>query len=80
MPNLGQGGAMAIEDAFVLGQELEGIQHINEIPSRLKSYQDRRFLRASVAQYLSRNGSDALVDWDKLRNTPIVGPIAMWFV
>jgi len=80
MPNLGQGGAMAIEDAYVLGEELDGIQHTSEIRARLRSYEKRRFFRASVAQFLSRNGSDLLVDWDKLRTTPIVGPIAMWFI
>lgn len=77
MPNLGQGGAMAIEDAYVFGKEFEGIRHTDEIKFRLKAYERRRFLRASIAQFLSRNGSDLLVDWDKLRNTPIVGPIAM---
>ena len=77
MPNLGQGGAMAIEDAYVLGQELQEIQHTNDIHELLKSYERRRFLRASIAQFLSRNGSDLLVDWDKVRNTPILGPIAM---
>ena len=80
MPNLGQGGAMAIEDAYVFGKEFAGIQHTDEIPSRLKAYERRRFVRASIAQFLSRNGSDLLVDWEKLRTTPIVGPIAMWFV
>mmetsp|Transcript_11447 Transcript_11447/g.31627 ORF Transcript_11447/g.31627 Transcript_11447/m.31627 type:complete len:156 (-) Transcript_11447:89-556(-) len=77
MPNLGQGGAMAIEDAYVLGQELDGIKHASEIKSRLKAYQRRRFFRASIAQFLSRNGSDLLVDWDKLRETPIMGPLVM---
>jgi zeaxanthin epoxidase len=80
MPNLGQGGAMAIEDAYVLGKELEGIQHVDEIPVRLKRYERRRFLRSSMAQFLSRNGSDLLDGWEKLRTTPIVGPIAMWCI
>mmetsp|Transcript_12368 Transcript_12368/g.14913 ORF Transcript_12368/g.14913 Transcript_12368/m.14913 type:complete len:176 (+) Transcript_12368:58-585(+) len=80
MPNLGQGGAMAIEDAYVLGEQLDGIQHTDDILGRLQAYEKRRFLRASIAQYLSRNGSDSLVDWEKLRSTPIIGPIAMWFV
>jgi zeaxanthin epoxidase len=80
MPNLGQGGAMAIEDAYVFGKEFETIQHTDEIKSRLQAYEQRRFWRTSIAQFLSRNGSDSLVDWDRLRNTPIVGPIAMWFV
>eukprot|EP00957_Ditylum_brightwellii_P059648 4527490-Ditylum_brightwellii.AAC.1 len=68
---------MAIEDAYVLGEELEGIQHTNDIHRRLKAYEKRRYVRASIAQFLSRNGSDLLVDWDVLRSTPIVGPIAM---
>lgn len=80
MPNLGQGGAMAIEDAFVLGRELETIAHTDEIPKRLQAYERRRFVRASIAQFLSRNGSDLLVDWEKLRSTPVVGPIAMWCI
>jgi zeaxanthin epoxidase len=80
MPNLGQGGAMAIEDAYVLGQELEGIQHTDEIPMRLKRFESRRFgAKSSIAQFLSRNGSDLLDGWEKLRTTPI-GPIAMWFI
>jgi zeaxanthin epoxidase len=80
MPNLGQGGAMAIEDAYVMAEELEGIRHTDEIPDRLQRYVRRRFVRASIAQFLSRNGSDLLVDWDKLRTTPIVGPIALWCI
>jgi len=77
MPNLGQGGAMAIEDAYVLGEELSNIKHCDEINGILKRYEKRRFVRASIAQYLSRNGSDLLSSWDTLRTTPIVGPIAM---
>jgi zeaxanthin epoxidase len=80
MPNLGQGGAMAIEDAYVLGQELDGIHHTNEIPARLKAFEKRRMVRASIAQFLSRNGSDLLDGWETLRTTPIIGPIAMWCV
>lgn len=68
---------MATEDAFVLGEELRGIRHTKEIPSCLKAYERRRFIRASIAQYLSRNGSDLLCDWDKLRNQVVIGPIAM---
>ena len=80
MPNLGQGGAMAIEDAFGFGEEFEGINHTDEIRARLKTYEKRRYMRASIAQFLSRNGSDLLVDWETLRTTPIIGPIAMWAV
>eukprot|EP00957_Ditylum_brightwellii_P003404 258073-Ditylum_brightwellii.AAC.1 len=68
---------MAIKDAYVLGEELEGIQHTNDIYRRLKAYKKRRYVRASIAQFLSRNDSDLLVDWDLLRSTLIAGPIAM---
>ena len=71
---------MAIEDAYAFGKEFESIQHTDEIPARLKAYEKRRFVRASIAQFLSRNGSDLLDDWDALRNTPVIGPIAMFFV
>ena len=71
---------MAIEDAYVMAQELEGIQHTDEIPQRLQRYVRRRFVRASIAQFLSRNGSDLLVDWEKLRQTPLIGPIALWCI
>ena len=80
MPNLGQGGAMAIEDAYVLGKELDGIKHTDELHKQLKAYERRRYIRASIAQFLSRNGSDLLVDWEKLRSTPIVGQIGMFFI
>eukprot|EP00977_Amphora_coffeiformis_P027919 scaffold34663_cov205-Amphora_coffeaeformis.AAC.6 len=80
LPNLGQGGAMAIEDAYVFGQEMDGIQHTDEIPQRLRAYEKRRFVRASIAQFLSRNGSDLLDDWERLRNTPLIGPIALYFI
>jgi len=63
MPNLGQGaGAMAIEDAYVLGEELSAIKHSKDANSILKAYERRRFVRASIAQFLSRNGSDLLGD------------------
>lgn len=44
MPNLGQGGAMAIEDAYVLGEELSNIKHCDEINGILKRYEKRRFV------------------------------------
>lgn len=80
MPNLGQGGAMSIEDAYVFGQILKDVKHTNEIPALLQQFEKRRFVRTSIAQFLSRNGSDLLGDWEKLRTTPLVGPIAIWFI
>ena len=71
---------MAIEDAYVFGQIFKDIEHTNQIPDLLEKFEKRRCLRASIAQFLSRNGSDLLGDWETLRTTPIIGPIAMWFV
>ena len=39
MPNLGQGGAMAIEDAYVLGEELSVVKHSKDVNSILKAYE-----------------------------------------
>ena len=65
MPNLGQGGGMAIEDAFVLGQEIAKLnvgKDPNGIPRRrlplaLRKYNNNRILRAAAVQGLSRVSS-----------------------
>jgi hypothetical protein len=61
MPNLGQGGCQAMEDAYVLNQELQRITHKSQIPDALAKYQDRRFIRASAVQGLSRFASDIII-------------------
>jgi zeaxanthin epoxidase len=61
MPNLGQGGGQAIEDAFVIAQELETIKTRNEISSKFESYRDRRLVRSAAVQGLSRLASDIIV-------------------
>lgn len=45
MPNLSQGGAMAIEDTYVLGRELHGTGRADEVDGRLRAYECRRFVR-----------------------------------
>ena len=60
MPNLGQGGGMAIEDALVLGQELQSINYKNDLSFALKRYNDNRALRAASVQGLSRLSSSVL--------------------
>ena len=61
MPNLGQGGCMAIEDAFVLGRELAGVAHERSaIPLALKRYNQNRALRAAAVQGMSRLSSAIL--------------------
>ena len=60
MPNLGQGGGMAIEDALVLGTELRSIFDTSDMPFALKKYNDNRVLRAASVQGLSRFSSSIL--------------------
>eukprot|EP00560_Eucampia_antarctica_P007267 CAMPEP_0197829254 /NCGR_PEP_ID=MMETSP1437-20131217/5676_1 /TAXON_ID=49252 ORGANISM="Eucampia antarctica, Strain CCMP1452" /NCGR_SAMPLE_ID=MMETSP1437 /ASSEMBLY_ACC=CAM_ASM_001096 /LENGTH=512 /DNA_ID=CAMNT_0043430801 /DNA_START=241 /DNA_END=1779 /DNA_ORIENTATION=+ len=61
MPNLGQGGCQAIEDAFVLVQELESADSRNDIEGKLQSYQSRRLIRSAAVQGLSRFASDIII-------------------
>lgn len=61
MPNLGQGGCQAIEDAFVLVDELESVKKRTEIEDKLRSYHDRRLIRSAVVQGLSRFASDIII-------------------
>lgn len=82
MPNLGQGGCMAIEDAFVLGRELGCLGNFpRTIPLALKRYNNNRVMRAAAVQGMSRMSSAILfqynhpmkVDWSsfppKVSNT-----------
>jgi zeaxanthin epoxidase len=62
MPNLGQGGCQAIEDSFVISQELKAATHRGEINDKLQSYRNRRLIRASTVQGLSRFASDIIIN------------------
>ena len=61
MPNLGQGGCQALEDAFVIAQELESCKTRNEITQKLQHYHRRRLIRSAVVQGLSRFASDIII-------------------
>jgi len=61
MPNLGQGGCQAMEDAFVLAQEIEKCESRTEIPNSLETYRNRRLIRSAVVQGLSRFASDIII-------------------
>jgi zeaxanthin epoxidase len=61
MPNLGQGGGQAIEDAYVLGQELKSAKTRNEIDGKLQEYRARRLIRSAAVQGLSRFASDIII-------------------
>jgi len=61
MPNLGQGGCQAIEDALVIKQELESTTLRSQISDKLKSYRSRRLIRSAAVQGLSRFASDIII-------------------
>jgi zeaxanthin epoxidase len=61
LQNLGQGGCQAIEDAYVLNQELGSCKTRTEITSHLKKYQQRRLVRSAAVQGLSRFASDIII-------------------
>lgn len=61
MPNLGQGGCQAIEDSFVIAQELESATKRTEIKGKLESYARRRQIRSAAVQGLSRFASDIII-------------------
>ena len=60
-PNLGQGGCQAIEDAFVLSEELSVLKSRNQIENALRNYQKRRLIRSAAVQGLSRFASDIII-------------------
>merc|ERR1719201_1264545 len=65
MPNLGQGGCMAIEDAFVLGRELKRLGNdVDSVPLALKRYNSNRVLRAAAVQGMSRLSSAILFQYN----------------
>jgi len=63
MPNLGQGGCQAIEDAMVIAEELGGLQTKDHksVAAALESYKDRRLVRSAAVQGLSRFASDIII-------------------
>jgi zeaxanthin epoxidase len=67
MPNLGQGGGMAIEDALVLGQEIRSMKKRQglrrQVTYALQQYGDKRALRAAAVQGMSRISSAFLFQY-----------------
>ena len=61
MPNLGQGGCQAIEDAYVIAEELESATSRDEIERKLNNYRGRRLIRSAAVQGLSRFASDIII-------------------
>ena len=62
MPNLGQGGCQAIEDAYAITELLCGINDKSEIPGALQQYYRKRIVRASIVQGMSRLSSDIIIE------------------
>jgi len=62
MPNLGQGGCQAIEDAYVLTEALANTKRTDRIPDSLQEFYRSRILRASAVQFLSRLASDLIIN------------------
>lgn len=62
MPNLGQGGCQAIEDAYVLTEALANTKRADKIPDSLQEFYSTRILRASAVQFLSRLASDLIIN------------------
>lgn len=58
MPNLGQGGCQAIEDAFVLSQDLGGVKSSEDIQRVMRNYYSSRIVRTAIIQGLSRLAGD----------------------
>jgi len=62
MPNLGQGGCQAIEDAYVLTEILSGTKTTQKIEGNLQSFYRRRIARVTAVQFLSRLASDLIIN------------------
>ena len=61
MPNLGQGGGQAMEDAHCIWDKLKDLTDRSQVPDALQDYYRTRILRASAVQGLSRLASDILL-------------------
>ncbi len=61
MPNLGQGGCQAIEDAYAITDLLCDINSKSDIPEALQEYYRKRIVRASIVQGISRLSSDIII-------------------
>ena len=58
---LNKGGCQAIEDAFVLAQNIQSITKRDQIPKALADYHSRRLIRSAAVQGLSRFASDIII-------------------
>jgi len=61
MPNLGQGGCQAIEDAQVIASKLSEVSRRSQVEGALSEYRDTRLTRSAAVQGLSRFASDIII-------------------
>ncbi|EOD27566.1 zeaxanthin epoxidase [Emiliania huxleyi CCMP1516] len=61
MPNLGQGGCQALEDALVISEQLTSLSSRGEIEGALQGYRNRRLTPLGAVQGLSRFASDIII-------------------
>lgn len=62
MPNLGQGGCQAIEDAYVLTEILAKTKETKKLQDSLQEFYRARIVRVSIVQFLSRLASDLIIN------------------
>jgi len=62
MPNLGQGGCQAIEDAYILTECLSKTKTAEKIEDSLQEFYRKRIVRVSIVQFLSRLASDLIIN------------------
>nr|OQO27349.1 hypothetical protein B0A51_05054 [Rachicladosporium sp. CCFEE 5018] len=61
LPHLAQGGAMAIEDGVALGVMMSQLESFDEVPERLKLYNEARYERATrIQEYTRIVGGDSV--------------------
>merc|ERR1719163_1668542 len=61
MPNLGQGGCQALEDAVVISEQVTAVSRRSEVEGVLQEYRDTRLTRSAAVQGLSRFASDIII-------------------
>eukprot|EP00929_Paragymnodinium_shiwhaense_P042876 TRINITY_DN22119_c0_g2_i1.p1 TRINITY_DN22119_c0_g2~~TRINITY_DN22119_c0_g2_i1.p1 ORF type:complete len:666 (-),score=122.01 TRINITY_DN22119_c0_g2_i1:249-2246(-) len=86
MPNLGQGGGMAMEDGYVLAELLGQVSGREQVPEVLQEFWQRRIFRTATVQGISRMASNMLngifsfpwkpVEWAGLVQHRVAGPDA----
>ena len=62
MPNLGQGGCQAIEDAYVLSEVLADTESTDKLEDSLEKFYRKRIMRVSIVQFLSKLASDLIIN------------------